>query len=227
MREANEALSFDAATIRERLARLGSRIERAGGDPSRIKILAVAKTFPVEAVRAARAAGLVEFGENYADELVDKATALAVDDEIRWHFIGAIQRNKLARLAPFTSVYEAVTRVVEGREIARRAPGAGVFVEIDATGIGGRPGVRPEAAAELVGALRELDLDVRGLMTVAAPGAGVSAERVFARVAQLAADLSLPECSMGMSDDLELAVRAGSTEIRVGTALFGPRGAQG
>ena len=227
MSDARTTSAISASTVRDRLEEVRGRIAGVGGDPERVRVLAVTKTFPPSAVLAARGAGLFEFGENYADELVEKAVALALDDQIRWHFIGNIQRNKLARLAPHTSVYEAVTRSAEAVEIARRARGAQIFVEVGATGLLGRPGVAPDRVADLVAELRALEVDVRGLMTVAAPGGGSAASKVFELVATLALDLFLPECSMGMSDDLEEAVRAGSTEVRVGTALFGPRDARG
>jgi hypothetical protein len=215
--------SCSPAAISERLSALKARIIRAGGDVARVKILAVTKTFPVDAIRAALEVGICDFGENYADELVEKAQQLRDVSNLRWHFIGAIQRNKLARLAPFASVYEGVTRIEEGRDIARRTPGAQVFVEVDATGLSGRPGVSFDRVPQLVQGLRALDISVEGLMTVAAPGADDAASKTFTTVAALAGDLGLSECSMGMSEDLELAVAAGSTEIRVGTALFGPR----
>ena len=217
--------SFDAEVIKTRLAALrGSHRARPGEIRERVRILAVAKTFPVEAIRAAALAGVVDFGENYADELVAKAaSSCETIPGLRWHFIGSIQRNKLARLAPFTAVYETLRRIEEGRDIARRSPGAAVLVEVEATGtprsLGCRAGRRRSTGLRA----GTLDLDVRGLMTVAAPGAGDAARAVSA-VGGLARALGLAECSMGMSDDFELAVAAGSTEIRVGTALFGPRG---
>jgi hypothetical protein len=206
-----------------RLSELRSRIESAGGDPDKVRIVAVAKSFPADAIRAALAAGVRDFGENYADELVRKARELEGEDGIDWRFIGAIQRNKLARLAPLVRCYECVTRVVEGRDIARRSPGASVFVEVDVTAIDSRTALALDAVPALVAELRTLDLDVAGVMTVAPPGGGDAAARSFRLVADLACELGLAELSMGMSDDLELAVAAGSTEIRVGTSLFGPR----
>jgi hypothetical protein len=222
--EASASPTNPTSEVAERLETLRVRIRGAGGDLDRVRIVAVTKTFPTAAVRAALELGIRDFGENYADELVEKARELHDILDLRWHFIGAIQRNKLARLAPFTSVYEGVTRLEEGSDIARRAPGAEIFVEVDATGLVGRRGIAPEAVPQLVEGLRALDLSVRGLMTVAAPGAGDAAAATFSTVAALVRDLELSECSMGMSEDLELAVAAGSTEIRVGTALFGPRG---
>ena len=218
------AAADDVTEIATRLGALRARISSAGGDVDRVRIVAVTKTFPLRVVQAALVAGLRDFGENYADELVEKARELRNVADLRWHFIGAIQRNKLARLSPFTSVYEGVTRKEEGLDIARRAPGAEVLVEVGATGLPSRPGVTINEVPQLVKGLRGFDLTVRGLMTVAAPGGGALATKTFATVAALARDLGLPECSMGMSEDLELAVAAGSTEIRVGTALFGPRG---
>jgi PLP dependent protein len=217
------ARTWSPEVIRERLAELHRRIERAGGDVERVKVVAVAKTFPPAAIRAALRAGLVEFGENYADELVAKAVALVDQPAIRWRFIGAIQRNKLARLAPYVACYESVTRIEEGRDIARRAPGATVLVEVDTTGIAGRNGVAPEGVPGLVAALRDLPVEVEGLMTVAPPEGGAAAESCFHQVGELARELGLKQCSMGMSEDLEIAVAAGATEIRVGTSLFGPR----
>jgi PLP dependent protein len=215
--------TWSSAVIGERLQAVRRRIEHSGGDLDSVRIVAVAKTFPPAAIRAALGAGLVDFGENYADELCAKAAELTDEPAITWRFIGAIQRNKLARLAPYVSCYEGVTRIEEGRDIARRAPDATVFVEVDTTGAPGRNGVSPEQLPALVAALRELPIAVEGLMTVAPPGGGADAERCFRLVAELARDLGLAQCSMGMSADLEIAVGAGATEIRVGTSLFGHR----
>jgi PLP dependent protein len=215
----------DAELVASRLEELRRRIERAGGDPAAVRILAVTKTFPVEVVRAAWEAGLSAVGENYADELVAKASALREElPGLAWHFLGAIQRNKLGRLAPFVSCYEGVDRLEEGQAIARRRPGASVLVEVDTAHTPGRGGVAASGVAPLVGALRDLGLDVAGLMTVAPPDP-VGARAAFELVASLRGELGLREASMGMSGDLEVAVAAGATEIRVGTALFGPRAA--
>jgi PLP dependent protein len=221
--EAGTASTWSPADIRGRVRALEGRIADAGGDPREVRIVAVAKTFPVAAIRAALLAGLVDFGENYADELVAKAAELAEEPAISWRFIGGIQRNKLARLAPYVSCYEGVTRLEEGRDIARRAPEASVFVEVDTTGLEHRHGVAPREVPALVKALSALPIAVDGLMVVAPPGAGDAAKTCFHLVGELARDLGLAECSMGMSEDLEIAVAEGATEIRVGTSLFGPR----
>lgn len=209
------------------------RIARAGGDPSRVRVIAVTKGFGPDAVRAARAAGLRDLGENYAAELLDKAEALTATNDgdaaggeaVVWHFLGAIQRNKVAHLAPIVGLWQSVARLREGERIARFAPGARVLVQVDATGLAGRNGCAPDEAGELVAGLRDSGLDVRGLMTVAARGED-AAKYAFATVGRLADRLGLEERSMGMTDDLEAAVAAGTTMVRIGRALFGARPAR-
>jgi pyridoxal phosphate enzyme (YggS family) len=205
------------------------RIEQAGGDPTRVRVVAVTKGFGPDAVRAARQVGLRDVGENYAAELMSKAEAMTLGPasavgttDLVWHFLGAVQRNKVAQLAPLVGLWQSVARQSEGARIARFAPGAAVLVQVDTTGQPGRNGCAPGEAGTLVAQLRDDGLDVRGLMTVAAPGAHAARE-AFATVGRLADELGLEERSMGMSDDLEIAVAAGSTMVRVGRALFGER----
>jgi uncharacterized pyridoxal phosphate-containing UPF0001 family protein len=184
-----------------------------------VRVVGVTKGFGPHAVQAARRAGLTDLGENYAAELVGKAAA---DPDVVWHFLGAVQRNKVAQLAPLVGLWQSVARAAEGERIARFAPGARVLVQVETTGLAGRNGCAPAAAGELVTRLRDLGLDVRGLMTVAAPGEGAATE-AFETLGRLADRLGLEERSMGMSDDLEAAVAAGSTMVRIGRALFGAR----
>jgi uncharacterized pyridoxal phosphate-containing UPF0001 family protein len=141
----------------------------------------------------------------------------------RWHYLGAIQRRRVRHLAPVVGCWQTVARAVEGEAIARRAPGAALLVEIDTSGQPGRNGCPPAAVPELVGALRAMDLAVGGLMVVAPAGGGERARTAFRTTARLAADLGLDELSMGMTEDLEVALEEGATMVRVGRALFGPR----
>ncbi len=198
------------------------RITRAGGDWRSLTLVAVTKGFGPDAVEAAYRAGLRDFGENYAQELLGKSHAASAGPwpALRWHFLGAIQRNKVRRLAPFVHAWEGVDRVGEGEEIARHAPGAGVLVQVNVTGAPHRNGCSWEEVPALVDALAREDVDVRGLMCV---GPRHDPRPHFRRLAHLAAQLGLAEVSMGMSEDLEVAVQEGSTILRVGTALFGPR----
>ncbi len=220
--------SCGSGEVARNLGIVRERIAGAGGDAARVRVVAVTKGFGLDAVHAAVDAGLVDVGENYASELVGKAEAWGEGAMTgpNWHFLGAVQRNKVPSLAPFVRVWQSVARDAEGARIARFSPKASVMVEVEATGLAGRNGCPPSAVPDLVTRLRGLGLDVTGLMTVAAPGRD-AAVATFGLVARLADDLGLPERSMGMSDDLEVAVSAGSTMVRVGRALFGERPRRG
>ena len=230
-----------AASVGRSLEVIRGRIAAAGGDLRRVTIVAVTKGQGVWAVLAAAGAGLTEIGENYAGELLEKVAGLEgrLAAPLRWHFLGAVQRNKVGRLAGIVSCWQSVARAAEAETIARRTSGREpeVFVEVDFSGEPGRNGCRPEEAAAVVEAAAQAGCRVRGLMTVAplvvpvasAGGPVASAQReaarrAFGRCAELASRLGLEELSMGMTGDLEEAVAAGSTMVRVGTALFGPRG---
>jgi uncharacterized pyridoxal phosphate-containing UPF0001 family protein len=226
---------LDPAVVGGRLSAVRARITAAGGDLEQVAVVAVTKGHGLDAVRAALAVGLVDIGENYAAELLEKAAGLQAadgDGDVvrpmpRWHFLGAVQRNKVPKLAPVVACWQAVARSEEAEAIGRRRPGAEVFVEIDLSGQPGRGGCRPADAERVVDAARQAGCTVRGLMTVAPLALGAAATATpadaFATVAGLGATLGLDELSMGMSHDLEEAVAAGSTMIRIGTALFGER----
>lgn len=199
------------------MAGVRRRIAAAAGSRP-VAVVAVTKGFGPDTVRAARAAGLDDLGENYAQELVAKAGAVAGG---RWHFLGALQRRKVRQMAPLVHLWQSVDRVEAGREIARHAPGAAVLVQVDVSGRPGRNGCTEAATPDLVGRLRELGLEVRGLMAVA--GSGEDPRPQFRRLAALARGLDLEELSMGMSDDMEIAIEEGSTMVRLGRALFGAR----
>lgn len=188
-----------------------------------VDVLAVTKGFGPEAVVAAAAAGLGAIGENYAQELVTKAPTAAAHG-LRVHFIGQLQSNKVRQLAGLVDVWETVDRPRLVAEIARRAPGAIVLVQVDATGEAGKGGCPVAEVPGLVDVARDAGLRVAGLMTVGPTEGGPEAARpVFRTVRRLTDELGLATCSMGMSADLDVAVDEGATEVRVGTALFGPR----
>ena len=214
-------------SVTRALAAVRERIAATGRDVDDVRIVAVTKGFGVEAVRAAVEAGLVDVGENQAQQLLAKVDAGAPTDA-RWHFLGAIQRNKVKKLAPLVTLWHAVDRVEAGAEVARHRPGAAVLVQVNLSGDDHRPGCRWRDAAGLVDDLAGEGLDVRGLMGVASRGDGARAE--FRRLAALRDELGLAELSIGMTGDLEVAVEEGATIVRIGTALFGARpspGAQG
>jgi pyridoxal phosphate enzyme (YggS family) len=203
------------------LAAVRERIAGAGGDLDRITIVAVTKTLGIDAVRAAVDAGLTDIGENYAQELLAKA--LEAPPEARWHFLGAVQRNKVKALAPLVTLWHGVDRVAAVDAIAARAPGSAALLEVNMSDDPTRPGCAPGYVAELLDHARVAGLEVRGLMTVAPIGGPDVARSAFRRLAELRDELQLVELSMGMTGDLEVAVEEGATIVRVGTALFGPR----
>lgn len=214
------ACTATAAEVAARLDGVRRRIEAAGGDPGTVRVVGVTKGFDASAVAAARGAGLLDLGESYAQELRVKADAGGAD--VRWHWVGRLQRNKVRQVAGLVALWHSVDRPELGAEIARRAPGAAVLAQVNTSGERSKGGIAPGAAAGLVADLRADGLDVRGLMTVAEQGPE-AARRCFRALRGLADDLGLPERSMGMSDDLEAAVAEGATLVRIGTALFGPR----
>lgn len=214
-----------ADEIRPRLERIRERIVDAGGDPAGVTLVAVAKGQPPERVEAALAAGLVDIGESYAQELLEKAQVLEVQATVepRWHFVGRVQRNKVRLVAPFVHLWQSLDRLSVAAEVAHRAPGAAVLVQVNVSGLEHQGGCPPARVTAVVEGCRDLGLDVRGLMAIGPQGPDDEVQRAFRRVRLLADDLALPERSMGMTGDLELAVAEGATMLRVGTALFGPR----
>lgn len=210
----------DPAAVAAALERVRGRIRAAGGGDE-VAILPVTKAFGRDAIDAARAAGCTAIGENYAQELLAKRDACA---GLEVHFIGQLQTNKVRQLAGLVSVYETVDRPKLAREIATRAGGARVMIQVDTTGEPGKGGCPLDALEPLVDEVRRLDLELIGLMTVGPTEGGPEAARPGFRAVRAAADrLGLAQCSMGMTADVEVAVEEGSTQIRVGSALFGAR----
>jgi len=220
----------EATMIAQRLAavsqRIAAAVAAAGRAPGSVKLVAVSKTMPSSAIREAYAAGQRDFGENYAQELAQKAKELADLADLRWHFIGHLQSNKAKVVAPLAHLVHSVDSSGLAHELAKRAKTPlGVLVEVNA-GEAQKSGAREEDVAAIVAAIEdEPGLRLRGLMTV--PPADLDAtKRAFERLAKLRETLGparLPELSMGMSADLELAVASGATMVRIGTAIFGDR----
>lgn len=209
--------------VGDRLAEVRARIEAAGRAPGDVVVVAVTKGFGIDAVEAAHAAGLADVGENYAQELAGKVDQAGDNPGRRWHFLGRVQRNKVRSIAAAVHLWQGVDRVSAGEEIARRAPGAKVLVQVRIADDGGRNGCDPDRVPELVERLDQLGLDVRGLMAVGPAGPPELARPGFRNVSALADRLGLVERSMGMTDDLGVAVEEGSTMVRVGRGLFGAR----
>ena len=219
-------------TVHERIARA---CEAAGRPPASVRLLAVSKTFPADDVRQAHAAGQSAFGENYIQEGVDKIAALR-DLPLEWHCIGPIQSNKTRLVAEHFDWVHSVDRLKIAQRLSDQRPAhlppLQLCLQVNTDGGPTKSGARPEEVLELARAVAALPRVVlRGLMTIPDPVEGFEAEvalhrRATALLEQVRAELDLPQfdtLSMGMTADLEAAITAGSTLVRVGTAIFGKR----
>ena len=224
-------IASELAAVRDRIAHAA---QRCGRDPGAVKLVAVSKTHPVDAIREAYAAGQRAFGESYAQELDSKATALADLADIEWHFIGHLQTNKARVVARSAHVVHTVDGASLAKELGKRVASASrgpvsVLIEVN---VGQEPQKHGAAASdidEVIAAVRaQPALALCGLMTIPPVGDDEAAQRVFSTLASLrmlhGGERSLPELSMGMSQDLEIAIACGATMVRVGTAIFGERG---
>jgi pyridoxal phosphate enzyme (YggS family) len=224
-------------SVAEHLAAVRERIARAsvacGRDPSSIRLVAVSKTKAESAIREAYAAGQRAFAENYAQELADKAEALATLGDIEWHFIGHLQTNKARVAARWADFVHTIDSVAVARELGKRAAKERnlplpVLIEVNVGGEPQKAGVAPSEIEEVMAAVEgQPALSLRGLMTVPRAGDLHAARKAFETLALLknlhGGSARLPELSMGMSDDLEVAIASGATYVRVGTAIFGAR----
>jgi PLP dependent protein len=207
-------------TIAARVAELRAAV------PPGVTLVAVSKTQPSAAIRDAYAAGQRDFGENYAQEWREKADALQELADLRWHFIGGLQTNKVKYLAGRVAAIHTVDRLELAREISRRFGAKGavarVYLEVNTGGEATKSGCAPEGAPALAGAVRALPaIEVVGLMGI--PPAGEDPRPHFRLLRGLRDRLGVAGLSMGMSADWRVAIEEGSTCVRVGTALFGAR----
>ena len=202
---------------------------RAGRDPSEVRLIAVSKAKGAALVREAYEAGQRDFGENYVQEFVAKAEALADLEGICWHMIGHLQTNKVKQVIQVAHVVQTVDSERLARELGKRAEAAGreidVLVEVNVGQEQSKTGCGPKEAPMVVEAVRaQQSLHLQGLMTVPPFHLDVSEVAVhFERLGVLARELGVRELSMGMSHDFEEAIMRGATMVRVGTAIFGAR----
>jgi hypothetical protein len=216
------APQVDPDLVAARAAEVRRRVAQAGGG-SEVEILAVTKGFGPDAVLAAMRCGLTSVGENYAQELIAKAGSIPDGVRPQWHFLGRLQRNKVRALAPLVDVWQSIDRIELIEELAKRAPGARVFIQGNLSGEPQKGGAPLEQVPDLVAHARSIGLQVEGLMGVGPEGDPVGSRRGFRALVALADELGVVHRSIGMTEDLEVAVEEGSTMIRVGSALFGPR----
>ena len=209
------------------VAEVAEVCRRAGRQPSSVEVLAVSKLQPLGALRAAYAAGVRAFGENFAQELRDKAEALSDCPGIRWHAIGTLQSNKAKYVAKSAHVFHALDRSALAEELARRRTGAPleVYLEVNLGGEATKSGLLPEQVGQLLERVQSLpQLKAVGLMSLPPFTESPEASRpYFQKLRELAAVHHLPGLSMGTSQEYAVAVQEGAKVVRVGTALFGPR----
>ena len=217
-------------TVRTRIREAERRYRR---EPGSVTLLAVSKTKPPEAVRAAVAAGQRAFGENHLQDAMPKVEALG-GQSVSWHFIGAVQSNKTRPIARHFDWVHGIDREkiavrLSARRPAERGP-LDVCIEVDASGEDTKSGISPEGVEPLARIVRELPgLRLRGLMAIPRPEPDFESQRIPFRLLREILDdlnakgLGLDTLSMGMTGDLEAAIAEGATIVRIGTAVFGPR----
>jgi pyridoxal phosphate enzyme (YggS family) len=205
----------------------------AGRDPASVTLVAVTKAQTAETIRLAATAGVTDFGENYLQEALAKMDQFA-GQPLRWHFIGGIQSNKTRAIAQRFDWVHSIDRLSIARRLAEQrpfhAPPLSLCIQVELVPEPNKGGVDPGEVRQLADAMVDLPrIRLRGLMCVPPPQADATAERaVFARLRELLEELNanghkLDTLSMGMSGDFESAIAEGSTLVRIGTALFGPR----
>jgi pyridoxal phosphate enzyme (YggS family) len=211
---------IDANEVADRVAHVRSAISNAGG--TAVSLVAVTKSFGLDALRAALGAGCDGVGENYAQELLEKISLGLPSIDV--HFIGALQSNKVRLLAGHIALWQSVDRDSVVDELGRRVPGASILRQVDTTQEPSKGGVTPNQLDALRSRAESRGLVVKGLMTIGpTDGTQQECEKSFGLLRQLVNEQDLSVCSMGMSADYPIAVACGSTMVRVGSGLFGDR----
>lgn len=223
--------------LSERLQQVRETIRRAeaaaGREPGSVRLLAVSKTHPAEAVREAAAQGQTAFGENYLQEALEKQQALD-DLNLDWHFIGPIQSNKTKSIAEYFDWVHSIDREKIARRLSEQRPAAlpplDVCLQINISGEASKAGLSPADAPAVARAIATLPrLRLRGLMAIPAPEDDPARQHLpFQRLRELLQllneqGLQLDTLSMGMTHDMDAAIAEGATMVRIGTAIFGPR----
>lgn len=213
--------------------RVASACARVGRKPDEITLIAVTKTFSCNLIKEALAAGVVDFGENYVQEIRQKRREL-MNDPILWHFIGHLQSNKVREIASWVHCIHSVDSIRVGKEISHQALKAGrvldIMVEVNTSLESTKFGVRPESAVNLTKELISLpNVNVVGMMTIGPflpdPECSRTSFQMLRQVKTMAGHegIALRHLSMGMTNDFEVAIEEGATIIRIGTAIFGDR----
>lgn len=227
-----ETISANLISLRERISKIV--------DPDRIELITVTKAQPLEVAVAAHLSGLSDLGENYSVELVEKARNWPDSDYFsqsghdwgvndtqiakpRWHFIGQLQSNKVRQLAGDVTLWQSVDRAKLVKEIAKRAPSAEILLQVNLSDDANKGGCKRSELPALVELCSQSDIELKGLMGVGVFDSEYDTEEGFAWLSNMRQELGLEICSMGMSQDLELALKHGTTMCRIGSDLVGRR----
>jgi PLP dependent protein len=226
-------ISANIQTIRERIA---AACSRCGRQPDEVTLVAVAKTFPADRVEEALRSGATDIGENYVQELLAKRAVLPLPD-IRWHFIGHLQSNKVRQIAEWVHMIHALDSMSLAGELDLRAARAGrvieALIEVNTTGEQSKFGLPPERVPDFIRELEPLEhIRIGGLMTIGPFLPDPEGSRPMFRTLRTLRDtiartpqanVALRHLSMGMTGDFEVAIEEGATLVRIGTAIFGSR----
>lgn len=225
------SISHNLATISQQIQQLSTQFERP---ENAVKLLAVSKTKPIEAIESAIAAGQRAFGENYVQEGVEKIQHFAGQNGLEWHFIGALQSNKTRVVAEHFDWVQTIDRLKIAERLNEQRPAGlpplNVLIQINISDETSKSGISP---AEMLSLAREIsrlpNLKLRGLMAIPKPESETARQKIALQAMQtlfhqLQAEFDgIDTLSMGMSDDMEAAIECGSTMVRIGTAIFGAR----
>jgi pyridoxal phosphate enzyme (YggS family) len=215
--------------------RIEKAASRAGRRPDEVTLIAACKSQPITKIESAVSSGITDFGENYAQELLDHATQVSAS--LRWHFIGHLQRNKVKAILSHVSMIHSLDSLELAAEIEKRAAALGkiqsVLIEINLAGEASKTGVSPEMAEALARRLKDFShVNLQGLMTLPPVGETPEQSRPYFRNLREIRDAwnaknvyrtPLADLSMGMTQDFETAIEEGATLVRIGTGLFGER----
>lgn len=230
MKGTEMSISMNLAQIHQQIQQISAQYHR-----SNVRLLAVSKTKPVQAIEEAIAAGQTAFGENYVQEAVEKIEYFANRNDLEWHFIGPLQSNKTKLVATHFDWIQTVDRLkiaerLNEQRLQEKAP-LNVLIQINISDEESKSGIEPDEMMPLAKAISQLpNLKLRGLMAIPKPETEVEKQKIaLCKMQQLFHRLQaefdgIDTLSMGMSDDMAAAIECGSTMVRIGTAIFGERG---
>ncbi len=211
--------------FKENLGKLEFDIQKYSENPSQVVVVAVSKFQPASSIKRAHSLGQIDFGENYAKELEEKVSSDELQhlSDIKWHFIGNLQTNKIRKLSKLAYMIQTVSRVKELEFLAEAGCRAKILIELKFTDSPTKSGTDVTSLNTLIKRAEQLNLNLVGLMTMGEQNDKTKTEAIFNQAYKAYLESGLKVLSMGMSDDYDIALSCGSNMIRIGTFLFGKR----